>query len=89
MPTNEDEVLHFFSVHEPGTRTSSFEWLPVEAGHEVLTNDEILEYEQRVQRSVHAKGSKTAVVKYMALAPKASVHVISDDDRRWEQEHIE
>jgi hypothetical protein len=78
MPSNEHDVLHFFSVHDPGSRSSSFVWLPVEPGHETLTTDEILAYEQRVQRSVHAAGSKTAIVKYLALAPQASVSQMSD-----------
>jgi hypothetical protein len=89
MPTNEGEVVHFFSVHEPGTRSSSFVWLPVEPGHEILTNDEILEYEQGVQRDVHATGSKTAIVKYFALAPKASIRPISDYDPHWDERRIE
>ncbi len=47
-------------------------WAPVQPGHETLTDDEILEAEQQLQRYVHASTSKTAVVKYLALAVKAA-----------------
>ena len=52
-------------------------WLPVQSWHEILTDDEILEAEQQVQRYVHASTSKTAVVKYFAVAGKASVRVMT------------
>ena len=70
-----DEDVHLFSVHEPGTRSSSFVWIPVEAGKERMTDEEILTAEQMVQKSIHATGSKTAVVKYFTTAGKASVTV--------------
>lgn len=85
MAPNEQEVVHIFSVHEPGTRSSSFVWLPVQSGHEILTDEEILEAEQQVQRHVHASTSKTAVVKYFALAGKASVGAMSDYDPHFDE----
>jgi hypothetical protein len=89
MPANEGEMVHFFIVHEPGTPSSSFLWVPVEPGHETLTNSQILEYEQGVQRHVHATASKTAVVKYFALTPKGAVRPMSEYDRHWDEDRIE
>jgi len=72
-----DQDVHIFSVHEPGTRSSSFVWIPIEAGHEHLTDDEILAAEQRVQRYIHTSVSTTAVVKYFTTAGKASITVMN------------
>jgi len=85
MAINEQEVVHIFSVHEPGTRSSSFVWLPVQSGHETLTDDEILEAEQQVQKHVHVSMSKTAVVKYFAVAEKASASGMSDFDPHYDE----
>ena len=76
---SEEAPVHIFSVHEPGTRSSTYVWRPVEPGHEQLTDEEVLRAEQEVQKFVHATSSKTASVKYFTLAGKASVHV-SDQD---------
>jgi hypothetical protein len=84
-----DQDVHIFSVHEPGTRSSSFVWLPVEVGQEQLTDDEILAAELRVQRFIHASRSKTAVVKYFTTAGKASITVMNEDDRFFEEQRYE
>jgi len=70
-----DEYVHIFSVHEPGTRSSEFVYVPIEPGHEHLTYDEILAAEQAVQKYVHKTMSKTAVVKYFTTSGKASITI--------------
>ena len=68
-----DEYVHIFSVHEPGTRSSEFVYIPIVPGHEHLSYDEILAAEQAVQEYVHKSISKTAVVKYFTTSGKASI----------------
>jgi len=76
---NEQEIVHIFSVHEPGTRLSRYVWRPVAPGNEILTYDEILQAELEVQKRVD---SPTAIVKYFATAGKASVHGADDGFNR-------
>jgi len=67
---NEQQAVHIFSVHEPGSRSSTYVLRPVAPGKETLTNEEILHLVDEVQKNV---GSATAVVNYFALARKDSV----------------
>lgn len=89
MMAGEEELIHIFSVHEPGTRSSSFVWLPVQTGHEDMTDDEILEAEKSMQLSVHTSRSKTAVVKYFATAPRASNAGLINYDPHFDENRIE
>lgn len=72
-----DEDVHIFSIHEPGSRSPKYKWIPVEVGKEYLTHEEILAAEKMVQQDVNRSGS-TAVVKYFATADKATIIGMND-----------
>jgi len=76
--------VHIFSVYDPETRVTRFQYVPVTEKNENPTNEQILAATGKVQKYVNRFDSK-AVVSYLGIGQEAmSLNNPDPDDQHWE-----